>query len=69
MNDPEMSDNSHRVKALEHSIAKATSDLVRVNQMLSLTPTKLRFKNQKGAIEMAIRLVRAGIAKLQTRVK
>jgi ERCC4-related helicase len=48
---------------------KTRKDLVRVDVMLRLTPTKPRLKKQKGAIEKIIFLAQAEIAKLRKRAR
>jgi hypothetical protein len=52
-NDNEMSE-LQRVKALETVIAKTRLDLKRVEDVLKLTPTNVRLKKQKGAIEKVL---------------
>ena len=67
-NDNEMSD-LQRIKALEVVVAKTRKDLMRVDGMLRLTPTKPRLKKQKGAIEKIIFMAQAEIAKLRKRAR
>ena len=65
-NDNDMSE-LQRYRALEVIISKLREDLRRVEVMQKLTPTNLRLKKQKGAVEKVLFLALAEISKLRKR--
>ena len=65
-NDNDMSE-LQRYRALEVIISKLREDLRRVEVMQKLTPTNLRLKKQKGAVEKVLFLALAEISKRRKR--